>query len=147
MLEVTFDDMRSAHAFGELARLFPDEVSSRHMLEDLGIAPGRLRPFGQLAQELYWREVSRTIADGAFAQVTLGDLIEAALTHWPGSKALRSLGARLTEDRELRVLCLAAGPSDQSQLRLAAEHRAIVMALRRSRRPVVADPAPGDTPG
>lgn len=138
MLEINFGDMRHARAFGELARLFPDEVSSRHLLEDLGIAPGRLRPFGQLAQELYWREVSRTIADGAFADVTLGGLIEAALTRWPGNEALRSLGAELAEGRELRILCLAAGPSDKSQLRLAAEHRAIVMALRRSRRPVVA---------
>jgi hypothetical protein len=130
--------MRNARAFGEFARLFPDEVSTRHLLEDIGIAPGRLRPFGQLAQELYWREVSRVIADGAFAQVTLGSLVDAALTRWPGNQALRCLGGQSAEGGELRVLCLAAGPSDQSFLQLAAEHRAIVMALRRSRRPVVA---------
>lgn len=136
--------MRNQRAFAVLARLFPDQASTRQLLENAGIEPGRLRPFGQVSQELYFREVSRAIDDGAFDQVTLKDLVEAALVDWPGNGALRELIGQRQSARpggaagsELRVLCLAAGPSDQSQLQLAAEHRAIVMAVRRSPRRVV----------
>ena len=138
--------MRNQRAFAVLARLFPDQASTRQLLENAGIEPGRLRPFGQMAQELYFREVCRAIDDGAFDQVTLDDLVDAALAEWPGNGTLRQLighrqplGARgsTSQGDELRVLCLAAGPSDQCQLQLAAEHRAIVMAVRRSPRRVV----------
>lgn len=121
------------------ARLFPDQASTWQLLENAGIEPGRLRPFGQVRQELFWREACRTIEDGAFDQVGLEQLVVAALEEWPGNRALADLtgGGRPSARDELRVLCLAAGPSDQCQIQLAAEHRAIAMAVRRSPRPVV----------
>jgi hypothetical protein len=146
MANIGFESMRNQRAFAVLARLFPDQASTRQLLENAGIEPGRLRPFGQISQELYFREVCRAIDDGAFDRVTLNDLVDAALAEWPGNGTLRQLmgqrqpdGARgsTSGGGELRVLCLAAGPSDQCQLQLAAEHRAIVMAVRRSPRRVL----------
>lgn len=122
--------------------MFPDETSSRQLLQEGGIRPGQLRPFGQLPQELYWREVVQTIDHGRFPSLNVDDFIALALSFWPGNDHLRSLSAAAgrptTETGALRILCLASGPRDQNRLRLEAEHREIIMATRQSTRPMTA---------
>lgn len=139
-----YQELAGRQIFEVLARLFPDEVSTRHLLEDVGVTPSRLRPFGQLPQDLYWREAARIIDDGAFRGVAVADLIAGALARFPENARLRDLAGqvRTGSGDELRVLCLAAGPRDECALALAAEHREIVMAVRRSPRPVVPVPHP-----
>jgi hypothetical protein len=135
-----FDDLRAAQSFAVLADLFPDEVSSRQLLQDCGIRPGQLRPFGQLSQDMYWREAVQQIEYGKFASIDVSEFVTRALSLWPGNEHLRSLvaagGRPAPQTDRLRVLCLSAGPSDQERLRLEAEHREILMATRHGRRPV-----------
>lgn len=134
MAEDDYERLRRGDGFALLARLFPDEMSTRALLEDANVALHRLRPYGHLRGDLYWRAACRTIADGAFPESSIAVLLREALRHYPGNAALLALaGEPSRQNSEVRVLCLAAQPGDKARLRLGAEYREIVRETRGSR--------------
>jgi hypothetical protein len=139
--DISFDDLRRQNAFAVLAELYPDEVTCRHLLEDVGARPSQLRPFGYLTAVDYWRDVCQMIWHGRFATVNLTTLVAEAIKRYPGNGLLKSLSSApehpAADTSELRVLCLSANPLDTNRIRVDAEHRAILAATRGSRRPVL----------
>ncbi|MEV5880074.1 CHAT domain-containing protein [Streptomyces sp. NPDC052101] len=132
MASPTWKQLRDAGAFETLGELFPDLLSSHAFLEDLGISPALLPPFAPpLPAASWWRTVCRTVEQGRFAGVTLGDLLDAAAAQFPGHQGLAALTGRGTPTA-LRVLCLMSAPLDEARLRLGAEQRLIREAADRS---------------
>jgi hypothetical protein len=135
---LTYDDLMRQDAFGALAELYPDEDSITFLLEDLGLSATDFPPFGRLAAKDHWRTICRIIDRGKYANVDLEILLIKITHQYPGNRSLTVLLEPHRNDYELRVLCLSAGPIDRNRLRLGAEHRAILDATARSRRPVLA---------
>ncbi|KUN02847.1 hypothetical protein AQI95_25280 [Streptomyces yokosukanensis] len=118
-------------------------VSGHAFLEDLGISPAVLPPFAPpLPAASWWRTVCRTVEQGRFAGVALGDLVDAAAALYPGHQGLAALTGR-GAPTALRVLCLLPAPLDEARLRLGAEQRLVREAADRSagRLTVQAQPA------
>ncbi|GHE08694.1 CHAT domain-containing protein [Streptomyces alanosinicus] len=132
MASPTWKQLRDAGAFETLGELFPDVLSSHAFLEDLGISPAVLPPFAPpLPAASWWRTVCRTVEQGRFGGVALGDLVDAAAARYPGHRALAALAGR-GAPTALRVLCLMSAPLDEARLRLGAEQRVIQEAADRS---------------
>ncbi|MGN5381465.1 effector-associated domain EAD1-containing protein [Streptomyces lasalocidi] len=124
---------RQPSAFETLGELFPDVLSGHAFLEDLGISPALLPPFGgPLPAASWWRTVCRTVDQGRFAGITLGDLVTAATARFPGHEGLAALAGQGAANAGLRVLCLMAAPLDEARLRLGAEQRVVQDAAARS---------------
>ncbi|MET9077823.1 CHAT domain-containing protein [Streptomyces sp. NPDC004232] len=135
MASPTWKLLRDAGAFETLGELFPDMLSSHAFLEDVGISPALLPPFGgPLPAASWWRAVCRTVDQGRFAGITLGDLVAAAAALFPGHEGLTALAGPAGHGAPagLRVLCLMAAPLDEARLRLGAEQRVIQDAAARS---------------
>ncbi|WP_079176513.1 CHAT domain-containing protein [Streptomyces sp. MUSC 14] len=132
MASPTWKQLRDAGAFETLGELFPDVLSGHAFLEDLGISPALLPPFGgPLPAASWWRTVCRTVDQGRFAGITLGDLVTAAAARFPGHEGLAALAGQ-GAPAGLRVLCLMAAPLDEARLRLGAEQRVVQDAAARS---------------
>jgi CHAT domain/Effector-associated domain 1 len=132
MASPTWTHLRDAGAFETLGELFPDVLSSHAFFEDLGVSPAVLPPFAPpLPAASWWRTVCRTVDQGRFEDVTLGDLVAAAAARYPGHEGLAALAGRGTA-AALRVLCLMSAPLDEARLRLGAEQRVIREAAARS---------------
>ncbi|GGV07361.1 hypothetical protein GCM10010260_51350 [Streptomyces filipinensis] len=131
MASPAWTHLRDAGAFETLGELFPDALSSHAFLEDLGISPALLPSFAQTPAASWWRTVCRTIDQGRFQGVTLGDLLAAAAALYPGHEGLAALAGR-SAPGGLRVLCLLSAPLDEARLRLGAEQRVIREAAARS---------------
>jgi hypothetical protein len=132
MASASWTEMRDAGAFELLGELFPDVMSAHAFLEDLGIKPALLPAFTPpLSAASWWRVVCRTVWQGRFASVTLGDLLDAAVALHPGHAELRALAGQ-GGAAGLRVLCLMPAPLDEARLRLGAEQRIIREAAERS---------------
>ncbi|MGW3206440.1 CHAT domain-containing protein [Streptomyces sp. NPDC001135] len=131
MASPTWTQLRDAGAFETLGELFPDAPHSHAFLEDLGISPALLPPFSQLPAASWWRAVCRTVDQGRFQGVTLGDLVTAAAVLFPGHEGLAALAGRSTP-AGLRVLCLMSAPLDEARLRIGAEQRVVREAAARS---------------
>ncbi|MFG1722643.1 CHAT domain-containing protein [Micromonospora chalcea] len=138
MTRLTYDDLMRQDAFSALAELYPDADSITFLLEDLGLPATEFPPFGPLPAKDHWRVICRILDRGKYANVDL-DILLIKITHqYPRNRSVKTLLEPARNDYELRVLCLSAGPIDHNRLRLGAEHRAILDATARSRRPVLA---------
>jgi CHAT domain/Effector-associated domain 1 len=132
MADVTMTVLRDVGAFDVLGALFPDLVSAHELLDDVGIPPAGLSPFGPpVPAASWWRAVCRSVANGRVAGVSLGDLVAGAHAHYPGNEVLGALvGAPAT--RTHRVLAWLAGPRDEARLRQGEEQRVLREAAERS---------------
>ncbi|MEV1073931.1 effector-associated domain EAD1-containing protein [Micromonospora parva] len=138
MSRLTYDDLMRQDAFSAFAELYPDADSITFLLEDLGLSASDFPPFGRLPAKDHWRTICRIFDRGRYANVDLETLVLKITRQYPGNRSVGRLLEPSRNDYELRVLCLSAGPVDHNRLRLGAEHRAILDATARSRRPVLA---------
>ncbi|MEU7905044.1 effector-associated domain EAD1-containing protein [Actinoplanes sp. NPDC049118] len=138
MTRLTYAELVQQDAFRVLAELYPDEDSIGFLLEDIGLSANDFPPFGRLPAKDQWRSICRVIDRGRYVNVDLVTLLSKIAHQYPGNGSLKALLEPARNDYELRVLCLSAGPIDENRLRLGAEHRAILDATARSRRPVLA---------
>jgi len=126
--------LRREGAFGLLAELFPDPISARNLLEDVGADLTKLVAFTPpITPEQYWRSVCRTIGQGCF-EFALEDLFACAAGQFPGHDGLRAFTG-IHARRATRVLCLLASPTDEARLRLEVEHRELLHVVARATQP------------
>ncbi|WP_433830907.1 effector-associated domain EAD1-containing protein [Actinoplanes sp. CA-015351] len=135
---MTYTELVRRQGFAVLADLYPDEDSVGFLLEEIGLSASDLPPFGRLSAKEHWRAICRILDRGRYVNVDLETLFTEAARQYPGNKSLKELLGSTRNNGELRVLCLSAGPIDENRLRLGAEHRTILEATARSRRPVLA---------
>ena len=134
MSALDYARLRTAGAFGLLAELFPDQISARNLLEDVGADLTKLVAFTPpITPEQYWRSVCRTIGQGRF-EFVLEDLFACAAGQFPGHNGLQSLTG-IQARKETRVLCLLASPTDEARLRLEVEHRELLHVVERATQP------------
>ena len=94
---MTYTDLREQGLLDELARLANDHVSSRHLLEDAGMPPGKIPPFNDAPVD-YWRSVCRTLDD--LVEDGNTKLIRAAAKHFEGNEAFQTAAASFPNPTE-----------------------------------------------
>src|SRR5262245_5279528 len=111
---LSYERLIHTDAFTVLGTLFPDHMTARNLLEDIGADPAVLPAFGLASPAGYWRLVGRELHHGKFLDVDLASLLLGASSLYPGNSFLRDLvscEAGGAPDGELRVLLLQSSPS------------------------------------
>jgi len=127
MASEAFRQLQRSGGFALLGQLFPTGASAAELLSGLGADLSRLVPFGGLPAAQYWRAVCEEIDRGAFA-FDLIWLLQGAALAYPGNAELRALialvgGGPRPNGGPMRLLMLMASPTDETRMRLEAEHR------------------------
>ena len=80
------NDPKTQEVIAELARCFQTEEPVRGLLEDAGVPPEQILPWGKESATVYWRVVLREIGNGLVLRGGREALIQAALERLPGNE-------------------------------------------------------------